>query len=161
MLERFTQPTQSSREDTGLFGFSIAHGVADALLLIARVLPGYVFLMSGWGKLMNLSGFASFLGKQGVPYAFELATVGAAVEFAVGLALILGIASRYTALLAILFVIVATGIAHRFWEVQGAGRMAESISFNKNMAMIGGLLAIFVAGPGRLSLDRLFVRKRS
>ncbi|MGZ9021040.1 MAG: DoxX family membrane protein, partial [Rhodoplanes sp.] len=34
-------------------------GLADTLLLIARVLLGYIFLLSGWGKLTGLAGFAT------------------------------------------------------------------------------------------------------
>jgi uncharacterized membrane protein YphA (DoxX/SURF4 family) len=29
------------------------------LLLLARVLFGWTFVMSGWGKLMNISGFVA------------------------------------------------------------------------------------------------------
>ena len=31
----------------------------DLLILLARVLLGWIFVMSGWGKLMNISGFAA------------------------------------------------------------------------------------------------------
>ena len=43
-------------------------GLADALLLIARVLMGYIFLLSGWGKLTGLAGFAT--GKFARPEPF-------------------------------------------------------------------------------------------
>jgi putative oxidoreductase len=132
---------------------------SDALLLIGRILLGYIFLLSGWGKLMGLAGFAASLQRRGVPASYGLAILGAAVEFFGGLALLLGIATRYAALALIAFTLVATGIAHRFWEFDEAARRAQAINFNKNMSMVGGLLAMIVAGPGRFSLDRLLARR--
>jgi putative oxidoreductase len=129
------------------------------LLLLARILLGYIFLLSGWGKLMGLAGFAASLQRQGVPASYALAILGAGIEFLGGLALVFGIATRYAALALIAFTLVATGIAHRFWEFDEAARRAQAINFNKNMSMVGGLLAIVVAGPGRFSLDRLLARR--
>jgi len=132
---------------------------SDALLLLARILLGYIFLLSGWGKVMGLAGFAASLQRQGVPGSDSFAILGAGVEFLGGLALVLGIATRYAALALIAFTLVATGIAHRFWEFDEATRRAQAINFNKNLSMVGGLLAMVVAGPGRLSLDRLLARR--
>ena len=73
--------------------------------------------------------------------------------------MLLGIATRYAALALIAFTLVATGIAHRFWEFDEAARRAQAINFNKNTSMVGGLLAMIVAGPGRFSLDRLLARR--
>ena len=39
----------------------------DLLLLLARVLFGWTFLMSGWGKLMNISGFVATMPRRGLP----------------------------------------------------------------------------------------------
>ena len=50
----------------------------------------------------------------------------AAVEFLVGLTLVLGVATRYAALVTIAFVLVATGISHRFWEFEGAARTPQA-----------------------------------
>ncbi|MFY9992413.1 MAG: DoxX family protein, partial [Rhodoplanes sp.] len=134
-------------------------GWADPLLLIARVLLGYIFLLGGWGKLLGLAGFATYLERQGLPASYPLAVLGAGVEFLGGLALIFGFVTRFAALALVAFTLVATGIAHRFWEFDEAARRGQATSFNKNMTMIGGLLALIVAGPGRFSIDRLAARK--
>jgi putative oxidoreductase len=39
----------------------------DLLILLARVLLGWIFVMSGWGKLMNISGFAATMPRRGLP----------------------------------------------------------------------------------------------
>lgn len=85
--------------------------------------------------------------------------LGAGVEFLSGLCLVLGIVTRYAALAAVAFTLVATGIAHRFWEFDEAARRAQATNFNKNMALIGGLIALAIVGPGRFSIDRLAGRK--
>lgn len=131
---------------------------ADALLLAGRLLLGVIFLFSGYGKLMHLDGFASSLAGRGVPMTQVLAPLGACVEFFGGLAIILGAELRWASALMILFVIVATLISHRYWEYQGAARQAQHTNFMKNLAIIGGFLALMAAGGGRLSLERLWRR---
>jgi putative oxidoreductase len=53
----------------------------------------------------------------------------------------------------ILFVIVATGISHRFWEYAEAARRAQESQFFKNLAIIGGFLLLYAGGSGRFSVD--------
>jgi len=67
---------------------------------------------------------------------------------------VLGLMTRYAAVLMILFVIVATRISHRFWPLQGAKRRTQAVQFAKNAAIIGGFLFVFATGAGRASLDR-------
>lgn len=161
MLDRLWPSAARDRGDLGPFTFSLGPAAADSLLLAARILIGYIFLIGGWGKLMGLAGFASYLDKHGVPASYTFAVLGAAAELVGGLALVLGVATRYVVLLMIAFTLVATGIAHRFWEFEDAARRTQTIAFNKNMAIIGGLLALLVAGPGRLSGDGLLARRRA
>lgn len=154
MLDRINR-TETTYKSVDTLG----SGLSDPLLLIARVLLGYIFLLGGWSKLLGLAGFAAYLDRHGLPASYPLAVLGAGVEFLGGLALIFGIVTRFAALALIAFTLVATGIAHRFWEFDEAARRGQVTSFNKNMAMIGGLLAVLVAGPGRFSIDRLVARK--
>jgi putative oxidoreductase len=130
----------------------------DTLLLLGRVLLGSIFVVSGYGKLFGLAAFAASLEKNGVPYASALAPVGAGVEFFGGLAIVLGIEVRAAALLMIAFVIVATLVSHRFWELQDAARRAQTTQFSKNVAIIGGFVLLHVAGGGRYAVERLWRR---
>ena len=154
-------PVPTARENASSLVLPLAPGLADSLLLIARILVGYVFVIGGWGKMVGLWGFAGYLEGKGLPFSTGLAVVAAVFEFLFGLFLILGLWTRYAVLALIVFVIIATGIAHRFWEFEEAARRTEAIAFNKNMAIIGGLLALFAAGPGRVSIDYLVARKRN
>ena len=126
--------------------------------LVGRLLLGGIFVVSGYGKLMGLAAFAASLEKNGVPYASALAPVGASVEFFGGLAIILGVEVRAAALLMIAFVIVATLISHRFWELQDAARQSQTTQFSKNMAIIGGFMLLHAAGGGLFAVERLWRR---
>jgi putative oxidoreductase len=83
-------------------------------LLIARIAIGAIFLWSGFGKLGSLTEFTAGMVERGVPSAQILAPLGAAVEFAAALALILGVRTRFAAAALAVFTVVATLIAHRF-----------------------------------------------
>src|SRR4029453_8560293 len=100
-----------------------AASVTDAVLLIGRVLLGWLFIASAagiGGKLWNIAGFAGYLKNLKVPASEFCSGIGAIVEFVIGLCLILGVGTRYAALLTALFLIVATALAHRYWEYPAA-----------------------------------------
>ena len=130
----------------------------DTVILLARIAMGLIFVESGFGKLTNLAGFAESLASKGVPAASLLALIGAVVEFTGGITVILGLATRYAAVLTAVFVVMATLISHRFWEFEGAAYQMQYIQFGKNLAIMGGFLVLFAAGGGRFSLDRLLGR---
>jgi putative oxidoreductase len=131
---------------------------SDPLLLLGRILLGGIFVVSGYAKLTGLAAFATSLERRGVPFASTMAVIGACAEFFGGLAVVLGIEVRYAAVLMIAFVIVATLISHRFWELQDAARQAQQTQFAKNVAIIGGFVLIFARGGGRFAVERLWRR---
>lgn len=146
-----------TNDSTTSGGFATAAGSAaagqDALLLAARVLLGAIFVQSGFGKLMALGGFIAGLESQGVPMAAVMGTIGALVEAFGGLAVVLGAWTRLAALLVAAFTVAATLIAHRYWDVPPEAMKMQQIQFMKNLAIIGGFLALVAAGSGRFSID--------
>jgi putative oxidoreductase len=133
---------------------------SDLALLLGRIALSALFIPAGLRKLMDLASFTASLQKQGVPYADVLAPLGAGVEFLGGIAAAIGFQTRLAALLLMLFTIIATLIAHRFWEFEGAARQMQQGQFFKNLAIVGGFLALWVSGGGRYALDRLWHRDR-
>src|SRR5579871_204309 len=133
-----------------------APAYGDPWLLLGRILLGGIFVVSGYGKVMGVAAFAASLESKGVPFAHALAPLGACVEFFGGLAIVLGVEVRYAALLMVAFVIVATLISHRFWELEGAARAAQTTQFSKNVAIIGGFALLHVVGGGRYAVERLW-----
>ncbi len=135
---------------------NFAVGMQDTILLVARVMLGLVFLNSGWSKLGNLSGTVASLMQNGVP--LPLAYLAPICEFLGGLVLVIGFATRYAALGLFFFTIIATYMSHRYWTYPAAEQKAQATQFWKNITILGGLLALFVAGPGRFAVDR-FLRR--
>jgi putative oxidoreductase len=70
-----------------------------------------------------------------------------------GISLILGIATRYGALLGLVFVAAATALAHRYWEYPAELQNIQFTNFMKNLSIFGGLMLLFVTGAGRFSID--------
>jgi putative oxidoreductase len=133
---------------------------SDLALLVARVALSALFIPGGLRKLMDLAAFTAGLHKQGVPLADVLAPIGASVEFFGGIAVLVGFQLRIATLLMILFTIIASFIAHRFWEFEGPARQMQQTQFFKNLAIIGGFFALWSAGAGRYAVDRLWHRER-
>jgi putative oxidoreductase len=131
---------------------------SDIALLLGRIALAALFIPGGLRKLTDLAAFTASLQKQGVPFAEVLAPLGAGVEFLGGVAVLIGFQTRVAAVPLILFTIIATLIAHRFWDFEGAARQMQQGQFFKNLAIVGGFLALCVSGGGRYALDRLWHR---
>lgn len=122
--------------------------------LIGRVLIGLLFIVSGIFKAMNIAGTAGYMAKLGFPAPEVMAILAMLIELVGGAFLIVGWQTRKVGWFLALFVLVATGAAHRFWEYDAAQRVAQMNNFLKNLAIIGGLLYIAVFGAGRGSVDQ-------
>jgi putative oxidoreductase len=83
-----------------------------------------------------------------------------AAEFLGGLCILFGLALRPVALLMVVFVVFTAVLGHPFWAADAAHYQAQYINFMKNIAIMGGFLALFVSGPGRISLDRALWSQR-
>ena len=131
--------------------FSIWHSF---LLLAGRILLGWIFVESGFRKLTGMDAFIASLVRRSVPYPTMLGWIGAIVEFLGGAAILLGVYARCAAVAIIVFVIIATSIGHRYWEIaDAAARRVQQVNFAKNITIIGGLILLLVTGAGRLSID--------
>src|SRR2546426_6627038 len=127
----------------------------DVIVLLGRIALGAIFVKSGLQKLLALSAFAASLAGRGVPQSSTWAVIGATVEFVGGILIVTGLRTREASLLMILFVIVATGISHRYWEFADAARRLQESQFFKNLSIIGGFALLFATGSGRFGLDAL------
>jgi putative oxidoreductase len=75
------------------------------------------------------------------------------VEILGGLAVLAGFYSRFTAWILFLYLIPTTFLFHNFWAFQGADRIDPLIHFEKNLAIMGGLLLLAAFGAGPYSID--------
>jgi putative oxidoreductase len=132
---------------------------ADVLILIGRILLAWVFVGVAYGAIINFAGSVAYFTSLKL-FSPELWTWAALLlELLVAVSLILGIGTRYGAILAFVFVMVAAAIAHRYWEYPaGPQQIGQYNNFLKNISIMGGAVAIFVTGGGRFSLDRMLAK---
>ena len=123
-------------------------------LLVGRILIGILFLVAGFMKVMNIAGTTGYMTKLGFPAPELMAYLSTLIELASGVLLIIGWQTRRVAWLLIVYVVIATGMAHRFWEYEPAQRVNQINHFLKNLALIGAMLYIIASGPGPASVDK-------
>ena len=123
--------------------------------LLGRVLIGLLFVVAGLRKAMAIAATAGYFAKLGFPAPEAMAYLAVLIEIGGGLLLIIGFKTRIIAWLLVAFVVIATGMAHRFWEFADAGAYTAQLNnFMKNVAIVGGLLMFITFGPGSASVDK-------
>ena len=121
--------------------------------LIGRVLMVLLYIPGGWGKLMGFAGTVAYIQSKGVPLPEVCAAIAVAAELGLGLLILVGYQARWAALGLAIFTLAITPIFHGYWAVPDAQVMMQKLNFTKNLAIVGGLLAFYAFGPGRLSID--------
>lgn len=122
--------------------------------LVARVLMAIIFVAAGMSKLMAFGPTAGYIASQGIPLA-PLVTVGTIVlEIGGGVMLISGFQARWAAAALAFFTLVAAVLFHNFWAAAPDQFQNQLIHFQKNLAMVGGLLMVVLHGSGAYSLSR-------
>lgn len=108
--------------------------------MVGRMLIGLLFVFSGVGIVMNgVEGFASMIEGRDLPMPILLAWVVVIVKVAAGAGLILGYRTAYSALALLIF----TGLATLLYHLD-----LDDVNLFKNLAIMGGLLYVYVYGPG-------------
>ena len=119
---------------------------SDTAALVARLFMASLFVLYGYFKLVGYAGTVGYMAKFGLPSFF--AALAVIIELGGGLLILFGYQTRLVALGCAIYVLVAALIAHRNF-VDGN----QLSHFMKNMAIIGGFLALIASGGGRYSLD--------
>lgn len=129
------------------------------LLLAVRLIWGWQFTLTGWGKLMHLHRVTGFFASLGIPLPGLMAPAISFLEFAGGILLIAGLLTRLTGFLLAADMVVAYLVSDRdalrtlfsndpskFWN-------ADPFTF------LMASLIVLVFGAGYFSLDRLIQGK--
>ena len=128
----------------------------DAGLLILRLVVGAVFIAHGAQKLFvyGIGGATGAFGQMGVPMPAVTAPLVAFVEFFGGIAIVLGLLTRLAALgvaMVMLGVLLLVKLNAGFFAPNG---------FEFELTLLGGALALALAGPGDWSIDRRIAARR-
>ena|SRR5689334_25404466 len=122
--------------------------------LLGRILIAAIFAYFGYLKLIGFHGSVGYFGKLGFPLPEVSAVLAILFELGGGALLILGLKTRWVAWALVLYTVVATLVAHRYWSYPPEQAFNQMSHFFKNVSLIGGLLMLATFGPGPVSLDR-------
>ena len=131
---------------------AIADRNLDAALLAARVLLVAIFPVAVYYKLAGWPGFVGTVAQTGMPLPNLLAPLAVAAEVVLPALVVLGLWTRPALLALAAFTLLAAFTGHPFWKFEGAAQFGQVMNFFKNVAMVGGMLAVAAVGPGRYVL---------
>lgn len=144
------------------WAWSLLHRAApwlqSPLLLAIRLYWGWQFFLTGKGKLMNLDRTAGFFGDLGIPLPWLNALMAGSIECFGGLLLLLGLASRVTAIPLIVTMCVAYFTADSE-AVRGIFSDPDKFVTAAPFLFLFAALLVLVFGPGSFSLDAILARK--
>jgi putative oxidoreductase len=126
---------------------------ASVSALVGRVLIALFFILAGFAKLGDIAGNMAYTASGGLPGWFVFPALG--LEIAAGLAVLVGWQTRLAALGLAAFDL-ATGVLYHYLPAQsleGFDALLQTLMFQKNLAIAGGLLVLAALGAGQLSLD--------
>jgi putative oxidoreductase len=123
--------------------------------LLARLVVGWVFLWSGWGKLHNLPAITENFVSWGIPYPHILTPFVSGVEFVGGMFLLVGFLTRISA--GALAVTMIVAIRSAKWDQVDS--LETLLSFDET-AYFALFTWLAIAGAGPLSFDWLLRRPR-
>lgn len=123
-------------------------GGNSSVLLVARCLIAGLFLWSGVGQVRGYDETVAFMIHSGI--MANLLPIAVFVEIAGAILLIVGYRLRFTAIALASFSVLTALLFHANFLDH-----AQMFHFLKNCAIAGGLLSLYVTGPGRISFDGL------
>jgi putative oxidoreductase len=135
--------------------------MSDLISLISRILMAAVFIVYGWMKLMDVGQIVNNPGTKrfmdmvasGATAPTWLGYLIAAFEFLGGIAIVLGIKTRWVAWAFVVWILIASLLGHPFWLMDGAAVGPNKANFYKNLAIMAAYLLLAIHGPGRYSVD--------
>jgi putative oxidoreductase len=119
---------------------------------VGRLLLALLFIWGGWGKATHMADTVGFFAQLHLPLPTAAYYLAVVVELGGGIALLLGLVTRWVALILAVWCVATLAIGHGF------GDTANTIQSLKNLAMTGGFLYVFGHGAGAWSLDALLFR---
>ncbi len=113
------------------------------LKTIGHVLLGYMFITGGYGAFAEPGYRVGKVGQAGIPAPKQAVILNGGTMVVAGTALAVGFLPKLAALILIGTLIPTTLVGHSYWQEEDPqSRRSNQIHFNKNLAMIGGLVAV-------------------
>lgn len=114
-----------------------------APFLLGRLVFGGFFLYNGINHLKNRQIMSQYASAKKVPLPDVAVTATGTALIVGGASILLGIKPKIGTALVAGFLAGVSPIMHDFWRVEDPNqRMNETINFTKNLALLGGALAL-------------------
>jgi putative oxidoreductase len=126
----------------------MSHTLQNGFAFGSRLLLAALFLPAGISKLTGFAGTVGYITSVGLPLATLGAVLALLVEILGSLALVAGFGTRVAALVLAAFTLVASFFFHAFWSAPADQMFVTQLLFFKNLAVVGGLLALAAHGAG-------------
>ncbi len=141
-----------------MFANLLGQNVALGALLV-RLALGTVFIAHGYQKLFvsGMDGTINMFGGMGVAAPELFGPLVAFVEFFGGIAIVLGLFTRYVALM--LAAVMAVAIFQVKLSIGFIAPMAGPPGYELDVALLGLALLLLFAGPGALSLEKALFKR--
>ena len=129
----------------------------DILDLLARVCLAFIFLYEAYDSIFYFQETKAKMATYGLTWNPNFLLVSAIVILLLGGTLLLiGYRTSFGVFLLMLYWIPLTLVIHSFWNDPEPEKRLQAILFMKNIAILGGLLMVYVNDSGRYSIKRLF-----
>jgi len=116
----------------------------DVVVLIARILFVWVFVVSAIGHFTALEQMSGFAKARGVPLAKPAVLLSGVAMLAGAVSVLLGIWGDLGALVLAATVLAIAFLMHHFWtETDPEAKMMDRVQFNKDLSLGGAALALF------------------
>ncbi len=118
----------------------------SAAILVGRIFISIIFFSSGYGKIVGFAATQKYMENFSIPFAPFFLVLAIFAELAG--ALVSGAYTRLGALSLLLFIIPTTLIFHTDFS-----QRMQIIQFQKNVAIMGGIIALMASGDGGMGYD--------
>ena len=133
----------------------------NLLDLIARIFIALIFLFEAFDSTIYFQETQEKMTLYGISWRQDLLLVGSIILlFVGGILVLIGYRSKLGALLLLAYWVPVTFIVHSFWNDPPEIQREQSVLFMRSLAIIGGLLIVYVNGAGKYSVRRIFATSR-
>jgi len=134
------------------------NSLQSPFLFVIRVYWGWQFFLTGKGKLMNLEKTTEFFTSLNIPLPGLNAALAGTTEMVGGLLLLVGLASRLTAIPLICTMVVAYLTAD-FDALKMIFSEPDKFFAAAPFLHLFASLLVLIFGPGKISIDHFLARK--
>lgn len=131
---------------------------SDYASVVLRVALGAVLFWHGQAKLLNLEATAGFLA-QSFPAPMLLAVIVAVIETVGGAFLVLGLLTRFSALLVALEFVVILRYKVFVWGIPFVDFQTGVGGYQLDMIILAAAVALLLRGSKKLSLEQMLFKK--